>query len=973
MKHLKKIKFYFVLFAIVVGFGKITAQDITVSPKVCYFSGNEVVKLNITSKNVAFSTNNSDCPSKLLVTSSNVVFQQSSPLLYQKPISVTKNNIEVEITPGTLYFEGFYNLTVGAGEPCAYQCNNCVEFKRRKVFTTNMSNTNDRYTIKALLTASGYTFAANQTVVTDTNLLIQKENIQITSANTLAISDIRLNRISKDSIMIEATSEYQLWRGAYSIIINNLPAMQPYLGLFLEAPQVKATIAQPYNGVRSKFTISVAGMKFSKTDTSNCNTKLNVQASDIVFTSATSTISMPIEVSDVVIQDSIISGYVMLPSNIGNTTATLLNRQGCNIAASDPIAITPIAQIYYTPKLQIDNPTAGVKSRFSIAVPNVKFINTGAGNCVTKLKVTASDVVFFSATGYFNFESDISNIIVGDSIITGDILMNEKMYSVYARVNNSDGCNGYISNQIAVLPAVAVAPKLYTVATAEAGRGNVMNIKANVASNLYFTNTGVSDCSLNGKPYIYAASINPKDLEITNGAVSYLVDSASFYPVNDYRKSTISIAWKVPENAPLGNYKLVLRKGVSCNFESVETVAVVCRDSAYENLDIIGLKEVCKNTHQTFRIKKFNDTQYTWKVYIGNFLIDIHGVLNSSLEKEVAGDSVSVYFNQNKTIVLTAENSCGKVLSKQIAPNIDEPVDETKPYQIAGEDSSVVNGIKAYLPYTSEQLNNYNPSSEKYARVKYNWQWKVLSGGVLIDSIPQDSLMKNMAIVKWTQAGAHLLSATPYNTCSTGKPHLYSVVVGSKNSKPIIYTDAALKFEYSDQKTLKVFSSTVGGVHEWNLTLLNNYSSNWGDTSKLKTINKTWRTTINIGGIADFYAKLSEKISVLGSVPRISDAVLLWANPRITSTENKTISDQSQATVDCYPNPASQLLTISLNNWGSTPLNISIVNQLGKEVYGLTNATPVNQIVVDALDNGIYLLKISNGKQVKFEKIAIQK
>jgi hypothetical protein len=125
MKRIPKIFLYILAIALGFSLRQVMAQDITISPKVCYFSDGELVKVSITSKEIAFSTNNSDCPTKLLVTSSNVVLQQSTPLMYQ-PFVVTNNKIEMEIDSWGLFSEGFYKLTVGAGEPCAYKCDSCI-------------------------------------------------------------------------------------------------------------------------------------------------------------------------------------------------------------------------------------------------------------------------------------------------------------------------------------------------------------------------------------------------------------------------------------------------------------------------------------------------------------------------------------------------------------------------------------------------------------------------------------------------------------------------------------------------------------------------------------------------------------------------------------------------------------------------------------------------------------------------------
>lgn len=143
--------------------------------------------------------------------------------------------------------------------------------------------------------------------------------------------------------------------------------------------------------------------------------------------------------------------------------------------------------------------------------------------------------------------------------------------------------------------------------------------------------------------------------------------------------------------------------------------------------------------------------------------------------------------------------------------------------------------------------------------------------------------------------------------------------------------------------------------------------------SNLSVLNNSWRTTAFSNNFNLFYAILSEKISTAQGSTRLSDTIMVRVYPYITSVNKNEINQLGQASVNCYPNPVSDELTVTLKNWDTKSIQISIIDYMGKEVYVCHGPTEVNKIDLFTVDSGMYLLKISDGKQVKFEKIAVQK
>jgi len=68
-----------------------------------------------------------------------------------------------------------------------------------------------------------------------------------------------------------------------------------------------------------------------------------------------------------------------------------------------------------------------------------------------------------------------------------------------------------------------------------------------------------------------------------------------------------------------------------------------------------------------------------------------------------------------------------------------------------------------------------------------------------------------------------------------------------------------------------------------------------------------------------------------------------------------SIEDEHLFAIAIYPNPTNNTLFISGNE---TPITVAIYNVLGKEVLSLKNTNNIN---VQALQSGVYVIRISDG------------
>ena len=89
-----------------------------------------------------------------------------------------------------------------------------------------------------------------------------------------------------------------------------------------------------------------------------------------------------------------------------------------------------------------------------------------------------------------------------------------------------------------------------------------------------------------------------------------------------------------------------------------------------------------------------------------------------------------------------------------------------------------------------------------------------------------------------------------------------------------------------------------------------------------------------------------------------------------TTGENKLAVDTWQLAV--YPNPAKDMLDISIYDLQFTIYDLKIYDVLGNEVFKSKISNPKSQINISSLSKGIYILRAENEKQIITKKIVKQ-
>ncbi len=86
------------------------------------------------------------------------------------------------------------------------------------------------------------------------------------------------------------------------------------------------------------------------------------------------------------------------------------------------------------------------------------------------------------------------------------------------------------------------------------------------------------------------------------------------------------------------------------------------------------------------------------------------------------------------------------------------------------------------------------------------------------------------------------------------------------------------------------------------------------------------------------------------------------------TTVNTSQLEDTERTIDIYPNPFNNIITISGTDINST-VYIEIYDVLGKLVYVRNYKANEKEINLDSFDKGKYILKITNGNMIRTDKI----
>ena len=184
----------------------------------------------------------------------------------------------------------------------------------------------------------------------------------------------------------------------------------------------------------------------------------------------------------------------------------------------------------------------------------------------------------------------------------------------------------------------------------------------------------------------------------------------------------------------------------------------------------------------------------------------------------------------------------------------------------------------------------------------------------------------------------------------------------------------------SSQKNIKVTLTNLPADYDMKLYGKNNIllgtSTNTGTTPETIVYNNSSKATTYKVFV---YGKTSNDWS---NTNCYTLNVTIGSGPLTATSGVGVINDESNISLvrgglKLYPIPASTAVTISFDAYAKGTSDIVIVNQLGQQVLFkkvlVSDGINFNTIDVSALKNGVYTLKVNNGKEIQTKKMIINK
>jgi len=161
----------------------------------------------------------------------------------------------------------------------------------------------------------------------------------------------------------------------------------------------------------------------------------------------------------------------------------------------------------------------------------------------------------------------------------------------------------------------------------------------------------------------------------------------------------------------------------------------------------------------------------------------------------------------------------------------------------------------------------------------------------------------------------------------------------------------------NSKATIKVNNVTIG-----NLTLAINGSAYVSSSSLALPL------TAGLNTIQISYTGVDRNVGCLN----IQDIV--FGSPKNALSYNNSTFNSS---ISVYPNPANNVLNLSIESVCNSKANINLIDISGKVVFAfnkeITEGSNIVSLNTDNLQNGLYILKVKNGTTIYNEKVLIQK
>ena len=233
----------------------------------------------------------------------------------------------------------------------------------------------------------------------------------------------------------------------------------------------------------------------------------------------------------------------------------------------------------------------------------------------------------------------------------------------------------------------------------------------------------------------------------------------------------------------------------------------------------------------------------------------------------------------------------------------------------------------------------------------------------------------NQDLSNWDVSNVEDMSAMFANTSSFNKPLNDWDVSNVVDMNSMFYEANAFNQPIGDWI---VSSVTNMSFMFQDVTSFNQDLSSWDVSSVLgmtNMFNDSGLSTNNYDAILNSWSQQNVQSDVILGAEGIAycngaDARLILINTygwNITDSgpvcTPASLDDQNQLDISIYPNPTSDIVYVEGNY---TQLKVVIYNVLGKEIL---NKSITNSIDISHLDNGVYILQLSDGVKLSTRKI----
>jgi len=410
----------------------------------------------------------------------------------------------------------------------------------------------------------------------------------------------------------------------------------------------------------------------------------------------------------------------------------------------------------------------------------------------------------------------------------------------------------------------------------------------------------------------------------------------------------------------------------ACGSSIARTLNTTVNTVPTQPSSITGTTTACQGTNQTYSVNNVSGVTYNWNA--------LGGTISGS------GNSVNITWNSvgAQNVTVSATNSCGTSSLQQLNVTVNSGTALSQPGIISGATTLCTGDAQAYSIASVAGATSYT--------------WILPSGW---------SGTSTTTSINTTAGTTGTISVTANNSCGSSTAQTLNIAVNTIPVQPS-FASGSTTVCAAASETYTVNSIANATSYSWNLP------SGWSGTSTNTSINATATT---VGGIISVTASngcgTSTAETLLITVINIDNSVIVsgntitanqtgaiyqWldcnnsfsiisgeTNNQFTATisgsyaveinisgcisvsncENITVTSiesdlKNENSVILYPNPANEMISISIGNINIGNSQIEIYNSIGAIINQFnTNQHQIN-IDLSNFDNGIYFIAITN-------------